>query len=214
MGGKVLYLWGLPSPQKAGPDSSEALGLGSQVPRHHLGPLVGLLMLLGEAPLHLHLQEQWAEQIPGFLSPPPLWGRGPSARPGAWAALPGGSGHCRSQPPQSARPRQCSPSLHASCRPGSPEKVVPASPRCRPRQKGPPEVWPGGLLSEGQYSPPLSLSAAQTAGSRAGPRPWSPGEWSCHRLPPPDVAPTGPGKHGRHTGSGRDPGPPGFAAPA
>lgn len=205
---KVPHLWGLLSPQEAGPDSSAALCLGSPVPRHPLGPPVRL-------PLPLCLQELRAEQAPGFLSPPPLWARdwGTSARPGVWASLPGASGPSRRRSPHPVGQGQCWPSWRASCCFGSPGKAGPASQRARSHGKARPEAWPGGRLFE-RPCPPLSLSAAPSAGARAGQRPWSPGEQSCRRLPAPGVAPGGPRKARDTPGLCGTPGPLGFASPA
>lgn len=141
----------------------------------------------------------------GLLAPLPLgaWGREPSAHPGAWASWRGASGYSQSRSLRPDWPRPCSSSWRASWCSGSPGKVVPASPRGCPRWQACLGVWLGGLPFEGKH-PPLCLSAAPSAGARAGQRPWPPGEWCCHRLPGPGDALGGPRKSGRHTGSVRD----------
>lgn len=205
-----MYLWGPPSPLEADSDSSEALG--SRVPRLPLGPLARLLMLLGEAPLHRCLQELRAEQALA-LSPLLLWawGWGPSACPGAWASWLGASGHSQSQSPHSDQKGRGWPSWHASCCSGNPEKVRPATQRGRLPWRVPLRVWPGRPLFACQCLP-LCLSAALSAKARAGQRPWSPGEWSCCRLPAPDVAPRGPRKIRGHIGAVQEPRSLGFAS--
>lgn len=202
MGDKVLYLWCLPSPLEAGPDSSVALGPGSGIPRPPLGPPVWLPMLQGGAPLHPFLQELQEEQVPGFP--------GRSTRPGAWAASLGAAGHSRRRSPHSDWLGRCWTSWHAACCSGGPGQVVPAPQRHRPPWEAPPEAWPGRPLFDCWC--PLSPSAAPSAGARAGHRPWSPGERSCRQLPAPAVVSRGPRKSRRHTGLRGTPGSAGFVS--
>lgn len=183
-GDKARYLWGLQIPLEAGPDSSAAPGLEGWLPSDSLGTLARPPAPPGQAPSRPRLREPLAEQAPGLPAPLPLWawGSGPSAHPGARASWRGASGDSPGRCPHPHGPHRCSSSWHASWRSGG----------------------SGGLLFERPH-PPFCLSAAPSAGARAGQRPWPPGEQCCRRPPPPGGTPRGPRRSGGHTGSVGDP---------